>query len=104
MGLPHLSCHGNFPESRLLEVQLGEQAIPKAYLPMVQLSPEDDGEPKYLTDSLEAIQQLQATEQRISVSAITRLVHLSRSALYRYPQVRLILNDIAKKRRHKMVA
>jgi len=53
---------------------------------------------------LGAIQQLQSTEQRISVRAITRLVHLSQAALYRYPQVRLILNDIAKKRRQKMVA
>ncbi len=52
---------------------------------------------------LGAIQQLQSTKQRVSVNAITRLVRLSQAGLYRYPKVRLILNDIATKRRHKAV-
>ncbi len=52
----------------------------------------------------EAIQQLQSTGQRVSVTAITRLVHLSQAALYRYPRVRLILKDIAEKWRHRVAA
>lgn len=53
---------------------------------------------------LEAIGQLQSTKQRVSVSAITRLVHLSEAALYHYPKVRLILKDIAEKWRHRAIA
>ena len=52
---------------------------------------------------LEAIRQLQSAGQRVSVSAITRLVHLSHVALYRYPKVRLILEDITKKWRLRSV-
>jgi len=50
----------------------------------------------------EAIQQLQSTGQRVSVTATARLVHLSPAALYRYPQVRLILKDIAQRWRHRV--
>jgi len=46
---------------------------------------------------IEAIQQLQSVGQRISVSAIAKLVHLSPAALYRYPKVKLILEDIARR-------
>jgi Family of unknown function (DUF6262) len=51
----------------------------------------------------EAVQQLQSDGQRVSVGAIARLVHLSQAALYRYPKVRVILEDIAKKWQHRKV-
>jgi hypothetical protein len=50
---------------------------------------------------LEAIRQLQSDGRRASVSAIAKLVHLSQAALYRYPKVKLILEDIAKTWRHR---
>jgi len=52
----------------------------------------------------EAIGHLQSTEQRVSVTAISRLLHLSQPALYRYPQVKLILEDIAQKWQHRGTA
>ncbi len=52
---------------------------------------------------LVAIAQLQSDGQRVSVGAITRVVHLSQAALYRYPKVRVVLEDIAKRRQHRKV-
>jgi hypothetical protein len=53
-------------------------------------------EEELIQNILDAIQQLQLHDQRVSVSAITRLVHLSPTALNRYPEVRLILEGIIK--------
>jgi hypothetical protein len=54
-------------------------------------------EEELVQEVIEAIQQLQSVGKRISVGAIAKLVHLSPAALYRYPKVKLILEDIARR-------
>jgi hypothetical protein len=87
------------PEIITLIGEFNERTRPKAMIQKFQRREEE------LVQAVkEAIGHLQSTEQRVSVTAIARLLHLSQPALYRYPKVRLILEDIAQKWRHRGTA
>jgi hypothetical protein len=87
------------PEIITLIGDFNERIRPKAMIQKFQRREEE------LVQAVkEAIGHLQSTEQRVSVTAISRLLHLSQAALYRYPLVRLILENIAQKWQHRGTA
>ena len=53
------------------------------------------------TRVLEAIESLEATNQRVSIRAVVKIVQLSEGALKRYSKVKAILDQIVQEHRPK---
>jgi hypothetical protein len=68
-------------QSRLVQTQLREEEL--------------------VTRVLEAIETLKASDQRVSIRAIVKIVQLSAGVLNRYPRVKAILDQIVQKTRPK---